>query len=88
MSRLSVLALALVGAGTYVLGRLLAPPVPPARFGITLPTDQQLALVPPLAAVSPSGGLIAYTAEGSGGVSQVYVRALDQLTPVCPLAGR
>ena len=37
-------------------------------------------------AVSPSGDLIAYTAEGSGGVSQVYVRALDQLTPV-PLAG-
>ena len=35
----------------------------------------------PLAAVSPSGDLLAYTAEGSGGVSQVYVRALDQLRP-------
>jgi len=83
---LSVLALALVGAGTYMLGRSAAPPVPPARFGITLPTDQQLALVDPLAAVSPSGDLIAYTAEGPGGVPQVYVRALDQLAPV-PLAG-
>ena len=83
---LSILALALVGAGTYVLGRSAAPPVPPARFGITLPTDQQLAQVDPLAAVSPSGDLLAYTAEGPGGVSQVYVRTLDQLTPV-PLAG-
>jgi eukaryotic-like serine/threonine-protein kinase len=83
---LSVLALALVGAGTYVLGRSAAPPVPPARLGITLPAEQQLALVDPLAAVSPSGDLLAYTAEGPGGVSQVYVRALDQLTPV-PLAG-
>jgi serine/threonine-protein kinase len=83
---LSVLVLALVGAGTYVLGRSTALPVPPARLGITLPIDQQLALVDPLAAVSPSGDLLAYTAEGPGGVSQVYVRSLDQLTPV-PLAG-
>jgi serine/threonine-protein kinase len=83
---LSVLALALVGGGAYVLGRAAAPPVPPARFGITLPPDQQLALVDPLAAVSPSGDLVAYTAEGPGGVSQVYVRMLDQLTPVA-LAG-
>jgi serine/threonine-protein kinase len=83
---LSVLALALVCAGAYVLGRSAAPPVPPGRFGIMLPADQQLALADPLAAVSPAGDLIAYTAEGPGGVSQVYLRAIDQLTPV-PLAG-
>ena len=88
LARVALLALALtlVGAGTYVLGRSAAAPVPPARFGITLPTDQQLALADPLAAVSPRGDLIAYTAEGPGGVSQVFVRSLDQLTPV-PLAG-
>jgi serine/threonine-protein kinase len=80
------LGLALVIAGAYVLGRSAAPPVPPARFGISLPADEQLALVDPLAAVSPSGDRIAYTAEGPGGVSQVYLRTLDLLTPV-PLAG-
>jgi serine/threonine-protein kinase len=83
---LAASVVALVGAGAYLLGRSAAPPVPPARFGITLPIDQQLALVDPLAAVSPRGDLLAYTAEGPGGVSQVYVRSLDQLTPV-PLAG-
>ena len=58
---------------------------PVARFGITLPADQQLAISfnDRDLAVSPDGTHLVYTA---GAESQLMVRALDRLDP-SPLAG-
>ncbi|MBA3497487.1 MAG: protein kinase [Gemmatimonadales bacterium] len=82
---LAVGALLLVGlaaAGSYHLGRGVGPGVLPARFAITIPADERLGQVEPIAALSPRGDLLAYSAEGTGGIPQVFVRPLNQLTPL------
>ena len=73
-------------AGSYRLGRAVAAPVPAARFALTIPADQRLTSVDPLAALSPGGELLAYSAEGEAGIPQLFLRPLDQLTAL-PLPG-
>ncbi len=81
-----LLLIVAVAGGSYRLGRGLAAPVPAARFALTIPPDQRLTSVDPLAALSPAGDLLAYSAEGEGGIPGLFVRPLDQLTPL-PLPG-
>jgi serine/threonine-protein kinase len=79
----AAVTLAIVGA--YRLGRRA--PAPAARFAIMVPPDQRLSVpLDPAAALSPDGDVLAFGAEGSGGLPQIFVRALDQPTPI-PLAG-
>ena len=74
--------------GLQLLRRESPPPGPTARFEITLPSTDALTAMSEtntVAAISPDGKFLAYTAS-RGGVSQLFLRRLNELT-ARPLPG-
>ncbi len=80
----------ILGLGALLLGAVIAslavwslkpsPPRPITRTVITLPPGERLAgLDLPAVALSPDGTHLAYVASRSGGVQQLYLRAMDSL---------
>jgi serine/threonine protein kinase len=75
-----VLALALLGVSTSIVGRLREPAGPrPIRFAVPLPDGTALSgQVPPIS-VSPDGRSVAFTAS-TDRINQIWVHRLDELT--------
>ncbi|HEU5050044.1 MAG TPA: protein kinase [Gemmatimonadales bacterium] len=74
---------ALAAAAGWMAARARAPRPVVARMTMQIPAQQQLPSInDPIAALSPSGDRLVYTASGEGGVSRLYLRTLDGLAPV------
>ncbi len=77
---LAGLILVAIIAGIAVWNLKPTPPRPVSRFVITLPPGDRLAgLDQPTVALSPDGTHLAYVASRSGGVQQLFLRAMDSL---------
>lgn len=75
---------AIATTAVYVKGRTDQPPAT-RRLSITLPPDTEMR-VPYRPNISPDGNLLALVGYDQQGVSRIWVRSLDSLTPQ-PLAG-
>ena len=82
--------LGVVGGAMLALGWVApwasTPPMPTQRLSVELGADGRLATSDAPFALSPDGTLLAFVANPRGGVPQVHIRYLDQLTAT-PLVG-
>ncbi len=74
-------ALAIGSVAGWLVGRSRAAEIPPAQVALSVPHSTRFPTTEPLAALSPDGSLLIYAGEGSGGVSRLFARRLDDLVP-------